>query len=124
MELKGEALEEAMETGTEIGTGSWRWGHTTTYVFEKVGKFLEVPNPELWAWYGAYDHVCLAQLFGRMADMPKHIPYWTNDLRQEWERKGQPNVLPKQKHGEHNALDDARHLRKMWNALFPEGIWK
>lgn len=66
--------------------------------------------PELWAWYGAYDHVALAQLFGRMIDLPDGIPMWTNDLKQECERLGNP-IVPTQTAGVHNALADARHNR-------------
>lgn len=67
---------------------------------------------ELWAWYGAYDHVVLAQLFGRLTDLPYQlIPMWTNDLRQEVERLGCYNKLPQQEQGEHNALEDARFLK-------------
>jgi hypothetical protein len=67
-------------------------------------------SPELWAWYGAYDHVALCQLWGRMIDLPEGIPMWTNDLRQECHRLGNPTV-PEQDGGEHHALADARHLR-------------
>ena len=70
-----------------------------------------VGDPELWAWFGAYDHVALAQLFGKMIDFPGHIPQWTNDLRQEVHRLGNP-ALPKQKKGEHDALEDALQLKK------------
>lgn len=73
-------------------------------------RFVRRGNPELWAWYGAYDHVVLAQLFGRMVDFPSHIPMWTNDLRQEQHRLGNP-TLPRQPGGLHNALADARHLK-------------
>jgi hypothetical protein len=66
--------------------------------------------PQLWAWYGAYDHVALCQLWGRMIDLPKGVPMWTNDLKQECERLGNPQV-PQQASGEHNALADARHNR-------------
>ncbi|WP_329141004.1 3'-5' exoribonuclease domain-containing protein [Streptomyces sp. NBC_00670] len=66
------------------------------------------PDVELWAWYGAYDHVALAQLFGRMISLPDGIPMWTNDLRQECQRLGNPR-MPEQPDGEHNALADARH---------------
>jgi len=41
-------------------------------------------DPELWAYYAAYDHVALAQLWGPMIDLPKPLPMWTNDLMQEW----------------------------------------
>lgn len=69
---------------------------------------LATPDVELWAWYAAYDHVALAQLFGRMIDLPEGVPMWTNDLRQEVHRLGNPN-LPEQGEGKHNALADARH---------------
>jgi hypothetical protein len=70
------------------------------------------PGPELWGWYSAYDHVCLAQLFGPMIDLPDGIPMWTNDLKQEAVRLGNPR-LPEQESGEHNALADARHIKVM-----------
>ena len=41
----------------------------------------EVPHVELWADWGAYDHVALCQLWGRMIDLPEGVPMWTNDLR-------------------------------------------
>lgn len=74
-----------------------------------VSTFLaNVLDVELWAWYGAYDHVVLAQLFGTMVDLPAHIPMLTNDLKQEAVRLGDP-TLPAQPEGEHHALADARH---------------
>lgn len=69
---------------------------------------LAISDPELWAWYAAYDHVALAQLFGPMINLPDGIPMWTNDLKQECQRLGNPRV-PVQAEGEHNALADARH---------------
>lgn len=78
-------------------------------IANEVRDFLTAtPNLELWAWYAAYDHVALAQLWGRMIGLPKGIPMWTNDLKQEAERLGNP-TLPEQEEGEHNALADARH---------------
>jgi hypothetical protein len=76
------------------------------------------PDPELWAWYGAYDHVVLAQLFGRMIDLPEGVPMWTNDLKQEVVRLGNP-PLPKRDGGEHNALADARWVRDCFAQICP-----
>ncbi|WP_435111349.1 3'-5' exoribonuclease domain-containing protein [Nocardiopsis synnemataformans] len=74
-----------------------------------VEDFLShTPDVELWAWYGAYDHVVLAQLWGTMTQLPGHVPMWTNDLKQEAHRLGNPR-LPEQPEGEHHALADARH---------------
>ncbi len=68
-------------------------------------------KPELWAYYGAYDHIALMQLFGRMIDRPSRMPMYTNDLKQLCNQLGDPK-LPPQEAGEHNALEDAR-----WNKL-------
>jgi hypothetical protein len=77
---------------------------------------LAEPDPELWAWYAAYDHVALCQLWGPMISLPKGIPMWTNDLQQEVRRLGNPE-LPDQAGGEHNALIDARHNRLIGHLL-------
>lgn len=77
---------------------------------------LATPSPELWAWYGAYDHVALMQLFGRMVDRPNGIPMWTNDLKQLCVQLGNP-TLPTQKEGQHNALEDAKWNREAYNFL-------
>ncbi len=65
---------------------------------------------QLWANYGAYDHVCLAQLWGPMIALPDGVPMFTNDIQQEARRLGIGwDELPKQEGSEHNALADARH---------------
>lgn len=70
---------------------------------------------ELWGYYSAYDHVVLAQLFGRMVDMPKGIPWFTRDVKQELERQQDYHhnriLLPSQDSTEHHALNDARWVR-------------
>ncbi len=74
------------------------------------------PDPVLWAWYGAYDHVALCQLWGSMPELPRALPRFTLDVRQLWEHLGRP-PLPKQSDGLHHALDDARHVKVRWEAL-------
>lgn len=80
-----------------------------------VREFIDrTPAPQLWAWYGAYDHVVLAQLFGRMVALPASVPMWTNDLQQEIQRLGVDDAdLPQQTEGLHNALEDARHVARI-----------
>jgi 3'-5' exoribonuclease Rv2179c-like domain len=74
-------------------------------------------NVELWAYYAAYDHVALAQLWGRMLDMPTHVlPMYTNDIMTLSAQKGHPK-LPPQVAGNHNALFDARHNKVIYNYL-------
>lgn len=68
--------------------------------------------PDFWAWYGAYDHVALCQLFGKMIDLPDRFPMFTCDLRQKIKENGiEQRMLPMQEQGNHNALADARHLK-------------
>lgn len=74
---------------------------------EDVKSFImNTPAPELWAYYGAYDHVVLCQLFGRMIELPRGIPMFTNDLMTEINRAGNPR-LPDEPERLHNALADA-----------------
>lgn len=83
-----------------------------TRIAREVADFIRAAGPivELWANYGAYDHVCLAQLWGRMVDLPDGVPMFTHDIQQERSRLGLSwDELPKQESGEHNALADARH---------------
>jgi hypothetical protein len=71
---------------------------------------------ELWAWYAAYDHVALAQLWGPMPALPREIPRFTKDLRQLWDELGQPR-LPAADADRHDALVDARHNLARWRAM-------
>jgi hypothetical protein len=83
--------------------------HPRAVIAARVRRFIvDTPNAQLWAWYGAYDHVVLAQLFGTMVNLPTGIPMWTNDIQQEAHRLGGPQ-MPEQPSGNHNALADARH---------------
>jgi hypothetical protein len=76
---------------------------------------------ELWAWYGAYDHVALMQLWGSMVERPARLPMWTHDLNQKAEQCGiSPDELGElvpQPHGQHHALHDALRGRDMWHYL-------
>ncbi|MEQ4302104.1 polyadenylate-specific 3'-exoribonuclease AS [Plantactinospora sp. B6F1] len=71
---------------------------------------------ELWAWYAAYDHVALAQLWGAMPALPREIPRFTKELRQRWEDRGSP-PLPDAAADRHDALVDARHNLARWQAM-------
>jgi len=84
---------------------------------EQVKNFIrDTPNPELWAWYGAYDHVVYAQLFGRMIDLPAGFPMFTHELKQLVDTD--PGfILPEQAVGAHNALADARWDKEVYDAF-------
>jgi 3'-5' exoribonuclease Rv2179c-like domain len=80
--------------------------------------FLVEPGEdvELWAWYAAYDHVALCQLWGAMPALPRPIPRYTNELRQRWAELGRP-PLPEPPPDQHDALADARHNLARWRAM-------
>lgn len=85
---------------------------------EVRGFLLLDGGPELWADYGAYDHVVLCQLWGRMIDLPSGMPMFTRDIQQEAARLGFTwDQLPQQDEGLHNALADARHCRVKFDFL-------
>ena len=97
------------------------WINITTRarIAHDVLDFLRsTPDVEYWAWFAAYDHVALSQLFGRMLDLPLGLPMWTNDIKQEHKRLGYPRI-PEQTTGAHNALEDAR-----WNKTVGEYLQK
>lgn len=85
----------------------------------RVRDFIQAtPNPELWAYFSAYDHVALAQLYGKMMALPPGIPMYTNDIMQEIHRRGISKAdLPQHTGRRHHALDDARHDMAMLRAM-------
>lgn len=100
---------------------SWRWDekhpdfrhvHPREEVTRLVHEFISgTPAPQLFAWYGSYDHVAYAQLFGRMIDLPDGFPMFTCDVRQEAARtccdlRDEDNIVPRPGNA-HNALHDA-----------------
>jgi len=95
---------------------------THEQIGDEVHAFLtEDKNTELWNWYGAYDHVVLCWLWGKMIDLPEGLPMFSKDLRAMMTR-GQASQLPKQEEGVHDALADARHLLVRYNWFY--GITK
>jgi hypothetical protein len=90
-------------------------GKNTEGIRAEVKTFLKTAAAddngklELWGWYSGYDHVCLGQLFGAMVNFPSYVPMWTNDLRQEVHRLGNPDIPDLREPGEivHHAYDDA-----------------
>lgn len=88
-------------------------------IADEVAAFIQAtPGVELWANYGAYDHVRLCWLWGLMIDKPSGVPMSTHDIQQEAARLGVGDErLPRQAEGEHNALADARHNKVMGDYL-------
>jgi 3'-5' exoribonuclease Rv2179c-like domain len=102
------------------GDPAWR---SRERIREELYQFFVAPlraDPaeriELWAWYAAYDHVALAQLWGTMPALPRELPRFTKDLRQLWDDRGRP-PLPDAEADRHDALVDARHNLARWRAM-------
>jgi hypothetical protein len=102
------------------GDPAWR---SRGRIREDLYRFLVEPlredataRIELWAWYAAYDHVALAQLWGNMPSLPRQLPRFTKELRQLWDDRGRP-PLPEAEAGRHDALVDARHNLARWRAM-------
>ena len=102
------------------GDPAWR---SRGRIREDLYQFLVEPlrkDPtariELWAWYAAYDHVALAQLWGNMPALPRELPRFTKELRQLWDDRGRP-PLPEAEADRHDALVDARHNLARWRAM-------
>ena len=113
-----------------VPDGHWIRGHVRPYLdnhlygvtkneliyeLKYFVQFKSLSN-EFWAYYADYDHVVLAQLFGRMVDMPEGFPWYTLDVKQEAHRLGNPE-LPPQDSAEHHALNDARWTKQAWQFL-------
>ena len=123
------------------GDKAWR---SREQIRDDLYEFLMEPlrgrdeQLELWAWYAAYDHVALAQLWGAMPALPREIPRFTKDLRQLWgPMPALPREIPRftkdlrqrwddvgrpplpEATGRHDALVDARHNLARWRAMSP-----
>ena len=93
------------------------WRDRATIRDELLAFLLEPGGSiELWAWYAAYDHVALAQLWGGMPALPRPIPRFTRELRQRWDDVGRP-PLPAVPSDAHDALADARHNLARWRVM-------
>jgi hypothetical protein len=77
---------------------------------EKYGK------PEFWGYYADYDWVVFAQIFGTMMDLPNGFPMYCRDLNQWCDDLGNPR-LPEQTNEEHNALEDAKWNKEVYDFL-------
>lgn len=99
-----------------LGNGYGRYPLTT--IAELILKFIgKDTNPEFWGYYADYDWVVFAQIFGTMMDLPVGFPMYCRDLKQ-WADNLGVQKLPEQKSAEHNALNDARWNRELYDWLF------
>lgn len=110
-----------------ISPPSWSWSWNTEHpaygrvmprrqIARELLAFLAPleREPELWAYFGAYDHVAYAQLFGSMVDLPRGLPMATRDLLHLWEDAGRPPLPVLENDRAHDALRDARWNVALW----------
>jgi 3' exoribonuclease, RNase T-like len=96
--------------GRSLTTPMWK---PKAAIAQEIIEFLGLNQsikPEFWAHFADYDWVVLCQLFGRMIDLPKGMPFYCNDIKQLENELGNP-PLPPHQGTEHDALQDAK-----WNA--------
>lgn len=115
--------------GVQHIAGGWEWKDPSSeydnntfnraLIAQQIVQFLEVGpgHVELWANYGAFDHVALTQLWGDMNQMPRVLPWYTNDLQQMLRSNVvNPSSMPQQHEAtRHHALHDARHLKACYD---------
>lgn len=119
-------LRSPETAGNLISPPSWRWQWNPAHpAYKRVMAHQQIARellsflaprecePELWAYFAAYDHVAFAQLWGPMSELPEGLPMFTRDLRQRWEDVGRP-PMPVQESGQHDALADARGNVALW----------
>lgn len=101
------------------GCCPWR---TREQIRDEVQAFIDAGQgkPEIYTWCGSYDHIALCQLFGPMMSLPEGWPHHIYDLQCELSDRGiEDHELPQQEQGLHNALDDARHIKRLWQIYGP-----
>jgi hypothetical protein len=84
-------------------------------------EFVGDCKPEFWGYYADYDWVVFCQIFGAMIDLPKGWPMYCRDIKQLCDERGNPK-LPKQSSTEHNALNDARWNKSVYELLLAEYV--
>lgn len=75
-------------------------------------------KPELIGWCAGYDFVVFCQIFGTMMDLPAGYPHYIKEFQQILDEHGiSDDALPQQEEGLHNALADAKHIKRLWEWL-------
>ena len=89
-------------------------------------------TPEFYAYFADYDWVVFCWLFGKMMDLPNGFPMYCKDLKQEMDRnsykygygtfhgkdlKNHPNYPKQDPSKSHNAIEDARWNKQLFEFL-------
>lgn len=108
-----------------LGTCPWR---TRKQIKDEIITFINPETygkPTLISWCGSYDHVVFCQLFGPMMDLPAGYPHHIKEFQEALATRGIADAeLPPQEEGVHNALADARHLKRLWGYIVNNDGWQ
>ncbi len=113
------ALVDLDRTHTNVRTRQQIADEVRSFILAPYLESDHVVEIELWADYAAYDHVALAQLYGRMIDLPDGFPMFTRDV-QDYARHlaVEGEYLPQPADdADHHALADAHLTRSRWRFL-------
>jgi hypothetical protein len=103
------------QPGKSLGTIA---AEIKAFIPPKVGDDPAYMIPEFWGYFADYDWVVFCQIFGTMMDLPKGYPMLCYDLKQLAMHQGVPRrAFPQQEGQEHNALEDARWNKKVYDFL-------
>jgi hypothetical protein len=89
---------------------------TRSQIASDILAFVGSDRPIFWAYYGAYDWIALAQLYGQMLQLPPGWPRFCRDIKQYASMIGNPR-MPSKPEKEHHALEDARWTKRVFDYL-------
>lgn len=64
----------------EFGAQPEEWADIIHGFISNGGEIKSRDQVELWGYFSSYDHLCLAQCFGTMMQLPEPIPMNTHDV--------------------------------------------
>jgi len=92
----------------------------------KPGSRHFTADPVFYAYFGAYDWVVFARLFGRLIDKPDTFPMWVVDLKQMMWERGLDSAWKENNHpdpdGAHHALADAQWNKELYKLISDKPI--
>lgn len=96
----------------------WRWRSEIAQEIKAFCNPEQYGRPEFIGWCASFDFVVLCQLFGTMMDLPVDWPHYIKDLQHVLDdRSWTDDMLPEQEGNAHNALADAKHIKRLWTFL-------
>lgn len=95
----------------EFGVNYESWPNIVHKFISNDGKIGSRKDVQLWGYYGAYDHVALAQIYGSMVNLPEPIPMFTRETMQIAPVGAE---YPTRTTQEHHALNDALYQKEIY----------